>query len=176
MRKQWKWWETFIYLGSKITADGDCSHEIKRRLLLGRSYDQPRQHIQKQRHYFANKGPSSQSYGFSSSHVWMWDLNNKESWRIDAFELWCWKRLLRVSWTARRSKQSILKEITLSIHWKDWCWSWNSNTLATWCEELTQWKRPWCWERLKAGEGDDRMRWLDGITDSWTWVCTNSRR
>ena len=166
MRKQWKWWETFIYLGSKITADGDCSHEIKRRLLLGRSYDQPRQHIQKQRHYFANKGPSSQSYGFSSSHVWMWDLNNKESWRIDAFELWCWKRLLRVSWTARRSKQSILKEITLSIHWKDWCWSWNSNTLATWCEELTQWKRPWCWERLKAGEGDDRMRWLNGITDS----------
>ena len=72
--------------GSKITADGDCSHEIKRRLLLGRkvmdkkknaltpwkeSYDQPRQHIKKQRHYFANKDPSSQSYGFSSSHVWM---------------------------------------------------------------------------------------------------------
>ena len=62
----------FILAGSKITADGDCSHEIKRHLLLGRkSYDQPRQHIKKQRHYFANKGPSSQSYGFSSSHVWM---------------------------------------------------------------------------------------------------------
>ena len=62
----------FIFWGSKITADGDCSHEIKRHLLLGRkSYDQPRQHIQKQRHYFANKGPSSQGYGFSSSHVWM---------------------------------------------------------------------------------------------------------
>ena len=62
----------FIFLGSKITADGDCSHEIKRRLLLGRkSHDQPRQHIEKQRHYFANKGPSSQGYGFSSSHVWM---------------------------------------------------------------------------------------------------------
>ena len=62
----------FIFLGSKITADGDCSHEIKRRLLLGKeSYDQPRQHIQKQRHYFANKGPSSQGYGFSSGHVWM---------------------------------------------------------------------------------------------------------
>ena len=54
-----------------------------------------------------------------------------------------------------------------SIHWKDWCWSWNSNTWATWCEELTYWKKPWCWERLKAGgEVDDRMRWLDGITDS----------
>ena len=59
----------FIFLGSKITADGDCSHEIKRRLLLG--YDKPRQHIKKQRHYFADKGPSSQSYGFSSNQVWM---------------------------------------------------------------------------------------------------------
>ena len=60
----------FIFLGSKITADGDCSNEIERRLLLRRSYDQPRQHIKKQRHYFANKGPSSQGYGFSSGHVW----------------------------------------------------------------------------------------------------------
>ena len=69
----------FNFLGSKITADGDCSHEIKRRLLLG-SYDQPRQHIKKQRHYFANKGPSGQGYGFSSGHVWMWELNCEESW------------------------------------------------------------------------------------------------
>ena len=61
----------FIFLGSKITADGDCSHEIKRHLLLGRSYDQPREHIKKQRHYFTNKGPSSQSYGFSSGRVRM---------------------------------------------------------------------------------------------------------
>ena len=67
----------FILGGSKITADGDCSHEIKRRL---QSYDQPRQHIEKRRHYFANQGPSSQSYGFSSSHVWMWELDYKESW------------------------------------------------------------------------------------------------
>ena len=66
----------FIFLGSKITADGDCSHEIKRRLLWKKSYDQPRQHIQKQRHYFANKGPSNQSYGFSSSHVWMWNFDD----------------------------------------------------------------------------------------------------
>ena len=70
----------FVFLGSKITADGDCSHEIKRCLLLGRkSYDQPRQHIKKQRNYFANKGPSSQNYGFSSSHVWMGELDYKES-------------------------------------------------------------------------------------------------
>ena len=61
----------FMFWGFNITADGDCSHEIKRHLLLGRSYDQPRQHVKKQRYYFANKGPSSQSHGFFSSHVWM---------------------------------------------------------------------------------------------------------
>ena len=70
----------FIFLGSKITADGDCSHEIKMLAPWKKSYDQPRQHIKKQRHYFANKGPSSQSYGFSSSHVWIWELDYKESW------------------------------------------------------------------------------------------------
>ena len=93
-----------------------------------------------------------------------WTIKKAEHWRIDVFELWCWRRLLRVPWTARRSNQSILKS-TLNTHWKDWCWS--SNTLATWCKGLTHWKRPWCWERLRAGgDGDDRMRWLDGITDS----------
>ena len=76
-----------------------------------KSNDQPRQHIKKQRHYLTNTGPSSQSFGFSSSHVWMWKLDYKkgEHWRIDAFELWCWRRLLRVPWTARRYNQSILK-------------------------------------------------------------------
>ena len=76
-------------------------------------YDKPRQLIKKQRHYFINKGPSSQSYGFSSSHVWIWELDHKESWalRIDAFELCCWRRLLRVPWTERRFNPSILKEI-----------------------------------------------------------------
>ena len=65
----------------------------------------------------------------------------------------------------------------LNIHWKDWCWSWDSNTLATWCEELTHWKRPWCWERLKAGEGDDRGwdGWMATPTQ-WTWVWVNSGR
>ena len=77
----------FVFLGSKITADGDCSHEIKRHLLLGKkSYDLPRQLIKKQRHYCANKGPSRQSYGFSSGHVWMWELDYKESW---APKNWC---------------------------------------------------------------------------------------
>ena len=93
-----------------------------------------------------------------------WTIKKGECQRIDAFELWCWRRLLRVPWTARRSNQSILKRSTLNIHWKDWCWSWDSNTLATWCEELTHWERPWCWEKLKAGR--NRIRWLDGFTDS----------
>ena len=86
-------------------------------------------------------------------------LKKTEHWRIDAFELWCWRILLRVPWSAARSNQSILKEICLNIHWKDW--SWSSSTLTTWCEELIHGKWPWCWERLKAGgEGDDR--WWDG--------------
>ena len=73
----------FIFWGSKITADGDCSHEIKKTLApWKKSYDQPRQHIKIQRRYFANKGPSSQGYGFSSSHVWMWELDYKESWAL----------------------------------------------------------------------------------------------
>ena len=94
----------------------------------------------------------------------------------DAFKLWCWKRLLRVPWTARRSNQSILKETSPDVHWKDWCWNWNSSTLATSCEELTHWKTPWCWEGLRAGgEGDDRGwdGWMASPTQ-WIWVSVNS--
>ena len=81
-----------------------------------KSNDQSRHHIEKQRHYFANKGLSSQSYGFSSSRVWCesWTIKQAECQRTDSFELWCWRRLLRVPWTARRSNQSILKEIDQS--------------------------------------------------------------
>ena len=107
-----------------------------------------------------------------------WTIKTAEHQRIDAFELWCWRTPLTVPWTARRSKQSIPKESVLNIHWKDGYWSWNSNTLATWWEELTHWKRPWCWERLKAeGEGDDRG-WGDWIASptQWKWVWANSRR
>ena len=110
------------------------------------------------------------THGFES-----WTIQKAECRRIDAFELWCWRRLLRVPWTARRSNQLILKEISPN-YWKDWCWSWNSNTLATWWEELTPWKRPWWWERLKAGgEGDNREwdGWMAPPTQ-WTWVWVNS--
>ena len=95
-----------------------------------------------------------------------WTIKKAEHRRIDAFELWCWRILLRVPWTARRS--------VLNIHWKDWCWSLSSNILATWCEELIHWKRPWCWERLKArGEGDDRGwdGWMASLTQ-WIWVLS----
>ena len=107
-----------------------------------------------------------------------WTVKKAQCWIIDGFELWCWRRLLRVPWTARRSNQSILMESVLDINWKDWCWSWNSNTLATWCEELTHWKRPWCWERLKErGEGDDRGwdGWMASLTQwTWVWVISGS--
>ena len=106
-----------------------------------------------------------------------WTVKKAESWRIDALELWCWRRLLRVPWTARRSNQSIQRKSVLGVHWKDWCWSWNSNTLATSCEELTHWKRPWWWEGLRAGgEGDDRGwdGWMASPTQ-WAWVWVNSR-
>ena len=158
MGKQWKLWQT-IFLGSKITTDGDCSHEIKRCLLLGRKAMTNLHSILKSRditlptkvHLFKAIFFPVVMYGYES-----WTIKKAECQRTDASELWCWRRLLRVPWTARRSNKSILKEIVLNIHWKDWCWSWNSNTLATWCEELTHLKRPWCWERLRAGgEWDD---------------------
>ena len=96
---------------------------------------------------------------------------------FDAFELWCWGRLLRVPRTARRSNQSILKEISPEYSLKDWCWSWNSNPLATWCEELTHRKRLWWWDRLKAGGEGDNKGW-DGWMASptwWTWFWASSR-
>ena len=107
---------------------------------------------------------------------WLLYTNYCECRRTDAFELWCWRRLLRVPWTARRSNQSILKEISPGISLEGLMLGWNSNTLATSCKELTHWKRLWCWEGLGAGgEGDDRG-W-DGWMASpawWTRVWVNS--
>ena len=93
-----------------------------------------------------------------------------------AFELWCWRRLLRVPWTARRSNQSSLKEIAPEYS-SEGLIGWNSNSLATWCEELTHWERPWCWERLRAGEGADKGwdGWMASPTP-WTWVWAKSGR
>ena len=99
-----------------------------------------------------------------------WTIKIAECQRIDAFELWCWRRLLRVPWTSRWSNQSILKEISPEIFTGRT--NAEAETLATWCKELTHWKRPWCWERLKAGEeGEDRGwdGWMASPTQ-WTWV------
>ena len=144
------------------------------------SDDKTRQYIKKQRHHFADKGAYSQSYGFPSGHVQVRESVIKKAghWRIDAFELWCWRRLLGVPWTARL-KQSILKKISPEYSLEGLVFQFqNSNTVATWCEELTHWKRPWCWERLKAG-GEKEDRGWDGWMASliqWTRVWANSRR
>ena len=114
----------FIFWGSKITVDGDCSHEIKRRLLLGRKVMTNLDSIFKSRditlltkvHVVKAMVFPAVMYGCES-----WPVKKAEHWRIDAFELWCWRRLLRVPWTARRSNQSILKEISLGVLWKEWC-------------------------------------------------------
>ena len=179
MGKHWKPWQTFILGDSKITADDDYSHEIKRRLLLGRKALTNLDSILKRRditlpikvHLIEAMVFSVVMYRCES-----WTVKKAEHRRTDAFELWCWRRLLRVPRTARRSNQSILKEISPEYSLEGLMLKLNSNTLATWCEELTHLKTPWCWERLKAGEGNDRG--LNGRIASltWqTWVWVSSR-
>ena len=100
------------FLGLQNNRGHDCSHKSKRRLPLGRKVMSNLDSILKSRHHFTDKCPYSQNYGFSSSHVWMWELDHKEGWTPKNWCFWiCWRRLLRVPWTARRSIQSILKEI-----------------------------------------------------------------
>ena len=111
MGKQWQHWLT-LFLGA-LKSLQVVTAAMKRHLLLGRKVVTNLDNIKKQRHYFANIGPSNQRYCFSSSHVCeIWTIKKAEHGRIDAFELWCWRRLLRVLWTGRRSNQSILKEIS----------------------------------------------------------------
>ena len=157
MGKWWKQWQT-IFLGSKITVDGDCSHEIKRRLLLERKVMTNLESIFKSRditlptkvHVVKAVVFPVVMYGCES-----WTIKKAECQRIDAFELWCWRRLLRVLWTARRSNQSILKQVNPKYSLEGL--KLKLQYFATWWEEPTHWKRPWCWERLRAGgEGGDR--------------------
>ena len=148
-----------------------------------KSYDQPRQHIIKRRHYFSNKGPSSQSYGFSSSHAWMWELDHKESWGL---KNWCfWTVMLVLEKTLESPLNS--KEIQ-PVHPKgDQSWIFIGRTDAKteapilWQHDVKSQvpgKRPWCWERLRAGgEGGDKGwdSWIVSLTQ-WTWVWVNSGR
>ena len=154
----------FIILGSKITADGDCSHEVKRCLLHGRKAMTNLDSILKSRditlptnvHLAKAVVFPVVMYGCER-----WTLKKAEHRRIDAFELWCWRRLLRVPWTARRSNQSIPKKSVLNIHWKDWCWSWSSNI---WPPDVKNWLTEKTLMLGKIGgrkrRGLEKMRWL----------------
>ena len=127
----------FFFFCSKITEEGDCIHEIKTHLFLGKNFMTSLDNIVKSKditlttkvHLVKAMVFPVVMYGGES-----WTIKKAEHWRIDAFELWYWRRLLRVLWTARRSNQSTLKRSVLDVHWWDWFWSWNSNTLATWWE------------------------------------------
>ena len=179
MGKQWEKWQTLFWGTPKITADGECSHEIKRRLLLGRKAMINLDSILITRDITLPKNVHLVKAIIFPVVIYVcysWTIKKAECWRIDAFELWCWRRLLRISWTARRSNQFNLKEISpeyslegLMLKLKLWYF-------GLWCEELTHLKRPWCWERVKAeGEGDDRGwdGWMTSPTQ-WTWVFVNS--
>ena len=156
----WKQWQ--ILFSWALKHGSDCIQEIKRCLLLGRRAMTNLCSILKSRDITLLTKVQILTalvfpvviYGCES-----WTIKKAECQRIDAFELWCWRRLLRayLGLQGDQTNESQMKS-TLNIHWKGWCWSWGSNTLANWCKELTtHWKRPWCWERLKAGgEGDDR--------------------
>ena len=167
-----------LWGGSKITADCDYSHEIKRRLLLGRNVMTNLDSILKTRDITL---PSKVclvkamvfpvvSYGGES-----WTIKKAQHWRIDAFELWCWRRLLRVPWTARSSNQSILKEISPEYSLEGLMLKLKLQSFGHRCEELAHRKRLWRWERLKVGEGDDREWdvWMASPTQ-WTWVWVGS--
>ena len=159
-----------IFLGSKITADGDCSHENKRPLPFGRKAMANLDSILKSRHYFANRGPSNQSHGFSSSHVWMWELDHKESWALKNCCFW--------TVVLEKTLESPLdcKEIQPVNPQGNLSWIFIGRIdveaeapilLAIWWEEVTHYKRPWCWERLKAGR-----EWSDKGLDGWMVLPT----
>ena len=136
----------FLFLGCKITVDDDCSHEIRRWLFFGRKAMTNIDSVLKNRDITLLTKVciiKAMIFPLVMYRYESWTIKKAERWRIDAFKLWCWRRLLRVPWTARRSNQSVLKEINLNICWKDWYWSWSSSTLANWCEELTH-RKDWC--------------------------------
>ena len=135
-----------------------------------KSYDQSRQHIKKQRHHFANRGPSSQGYGFSSVMYGCesWTIKNTEHQRIDAFELCCWRRLLRVPWTARRSNQSILKDISPEYSLEGLMLKLELQYFGHLMRRTGSFEKTLMLGKIEGRrrQGWQRMRWLDGITNS----------
>ena len=160
----------FIFLGSKITTDGDCSHKIKRHFFLGRTAMSNLDSVLKKRHHIANKGPYSQSYHFYSSRVWMWELDHKEGW---VPKKWCFRIVVLEKTLESFLDSEEIKPVNPKGN-QPWIFigradaeAENSSTLATWCKELTHWKRSWSWEDWRQKEkGWQSRRWLDSITDS----------
>ena len=169
MGKQWKQCQTLFFWGSKITADGDCSHEIKRCLLLGNKVMSNLDSVLKSRdNYFANNRLVKAMvfpvvmYGFES-----WTVKKAECRRIDAFELLCWRTFLSIPWTARRSNESILREMNPGCSLVGLMSKLKLEYFGPMMWSADSFEKTLMVERLRAGgEGDDRMRWLDGITDS----------
>ena len=160
------------FWGSKITADGDCSHEIKRRLLLGRKVMTSLDSILKSRditlptkvHLVKAKVFPVVMYGCES-----WTVKTAECWKIDAFELWCWRRLLRVPWTARRSSQSVLKEISPGCSLEGLMLKLKLQYFGLLMRRADSLEKTLMLGGIggRRRRGWQRMRWLDGITDSW---------
>ena len=169
----------FIFLGSKNIADGECSHEIKRRLLLGRNVMTNLDSILKSRDITLSTKVhlvKAMVFPVIMYGCEIWSIKKAEQQRTDVFELWCWRRLLRVPWTARRSDQSILKEISPGCSLEKLMLKLKLQYFCHWCEELTHLKRPWCWERLRAGRKGDNRGWDVWMASptQWTWVWVDS--
>ena len=165
--------------GSKITADGDCSHEIKRHLLLWRKVVTNIDNILKIRDITLSTNPLVKAMIFPvvMQACESWTIKKAEHWRTDAFELWCWIRLLRVPWTARRSNQPILKEISPECSLEGLMLKLKLQSFGHLMQRADSFeKRSWYWERLRAGEAGVNRRW-DGWMASptqWTWIRVNS--
>ena len=141
--------------------------------------DKPR-HCWKTETLLCQQSPYSQGYGLPSGHVQLWEphIKKAECQGIDAFELWCWRRLLKVPWRARRSNQSILREINPEYSLEELMLKLKLQYLVISCEQRAHWESPWCWERSKA-ETEESFREWDGWTASpmqWTWIWANSGR
>ena len=143
------------------------------------SYDKPRQHIKKQKHHFSDKGPSSQSYGFPvvMYECESWTIKEAELWRTDAFKLWCWRRLLRVLWPARRSNQSILKEINPEYSLEGLMLKQKLQYFGHLMRRADSLEKTRILGKIEGRRrrGQKKMRWLDGLTQ-WTWVWASSGR
>ena len=200
--------DRFYFLGLQYHCGSSFNHQIERWLLLrkqafsiGRKVMANLDHILKSRDItLPSKVHIVQAMGFPVGMCGYenWNIKKAEHERINAFELWCWRRLWRVPWTEGDQTSLSLRKLTLNIHWKDCCWSRSSSILATCYEEQTHWRRPWCWERLRAGEKgvveDEIFGWHHqlnghlnklqeisktgqpgvlqsmGVSNSWTWL------